>query len=81
MCFNNSWLDVTTENDATGRTNREVQTAVSVVMSELDQANNPLQGIYGTHGFDTRPETNRSPLAVVGWINTSCASGTTRSDI
>lgn len=39
MCFNTSWLDATAENDATGRTNREVQAAVSVVMSELDHAN------------------------------------------
>jgi hypothetical protein len=42
MCFNTSWLDATAENDATGRTNREVQAAVSVVMSELDHANNTL---------------------------------------
>ncbi|KAN0125575.1 alpha/beta-hydrolase [Russula decolorans] len=27
MCFNTSWLDATAENDATGRTNREVQAA------------------------------------------------------
>jgi len=45
MCFNTSWLDATAENDATGRTNREVQAAVSVMMRELDQANNPLQVI------------------------------------
>lgn len=45
MCFNTSWLDATAENDATGRTNREVQAAVSVVMNELDHANNPLQVI------------------------------------
>jgi hypothetical protein len=47
MCFNTSWLDATAENDAKGRTNREVQAAVSVVMmSELDQTNNnPLQVI------------------------------------
>jgi pimeloyl-ACP methyl ester carboxylesterase len=43
MCFNNSWLDATAENDAAGRTNREVQAAVSVVMSELDHANNPFK--------------------------------------
>jgi len=35
MCFNTSWLDATSENDATGRTNREVQAAVSLVMNEL----------------------------------------------
>jgi hypothetical protein len=39
-CFNTSWLDATAENDATGRTNREVLAAVSVVISELDHANN-----------------------------------------
>jgi pimeloyl-ACP methyl ester carboxylesterase len=32
MCFNTSWLDATAENDAAGRTNREVQAAVSVVV-------------------------------------------------
>jgi hypothetical protein len=45
MCFNTSWLDATAENDAKGRTNREVQTAVSVIMNGLGHANNPLQGI------------------------------------
>ena len=42
VCFNASWLDATAENDAEGRTNREVQTAVSVVMKGLDLAINPL---------------------------------------
>jgi len=42
MCFNTSWLDATAKNDATGRTNREVQAAVSVVMGELDHADNNL---------------------------------------
>ena len=45
--FNTSWLDAIAENDATleGRTNREVQVVVSVVMSELDHANNSFQDI------------------------------------
>ena len=33
ICFNASWLDATAENDAKGRTNREVQTVVSVAMN------------------------------------------------
>lgn len=45
ICFNASWLDATAENDAKSRTNREVQTAVSVVMNEPDHANNPPQAI------------------------------------
>lgn len=45
MCFSTSWLDATAENDAAGRTNREVQAAVSMVVNELDHANNPLQVI------------------------------------
>ena len=45
MCFNTSWLDATAENDAKGRTNREAQTAVSVVMNGFDHANNPLQDV------------------------------------
>ncbi len=35
ICFSASWLDAVAENDAKGRTNREVQTAVSVVMNDL----------------------------------------------
>ena len=64
-----------------GRTNREVQAAVSMVMSELDHANNPLQVIYETHCLDTHPEAIRSHLADVGCTHTSCASGTSRSNL
>jgi hypothetical protein len=35
ICFNASWLDAAAENDAKGRTNREVQTVVSTVMNGL----------------------------------------------
>ena len=35
MCFNASWLDKAAENDTEGRTNREVQAAVSVVIRGL----------------------------------------------
>ena len=81
MCFNTSWLDATAENDATGRTNSEVQAAVSVVMCEFDHANNPLQVIYGTLNLDTHPETIRGHLADVGWTHTSCGSRASRSNI
>jgi hypothetical protein len=82
MCFGASWLDATAENDAEGRTNREVQTAVSDVMiDETELIHNTPQAIYGTLGLDTHPETNGSHLADVGWVYTSCASGTSRSNI
>ena len=34
MCFGASWLDTTAENDSKGRTNREVQVAVSIMTKQ-----------------------------------------------
>lgn len=44
MCFNASWLDAKAENDAEGRTNREVQIAVSAQVNKVDHTN-ALQGV------------------------------------
>jgi hypothetical protein len=35
MCFNASWLDAKAENDAKGRTNREVQLGVSAKVNKV----------------------------------------------
>jgi hypothetical protein len=35
MCFSASWLDAKAENDAKGRTNREVQLAVSAKVNKV----------------------------------------------
>ncbi|KAF8483832.1 alpha/beta-hydrolase [Russula ochroleuca] len=45
MCFNASWLDATAKNDAKGRTNREVQTALYNERAALTRVQKPLGAI------------------------------------
>jgi len=45
MCFNTSWLDATAEDDAAGRTNREVQAASYKERVALTRIQKPLGAI------------------------------------
>lgn len=42
-CFNSPWLNAKAENDPEGKTNREVQMAVSTQVNEVDRRVDALQ--------------------------------------
>lgn len=50
ICFNASWLDAKAENDAKGRTNREIQIEVRAYMNEIDHVKWHTRGLK-----DVRP--------------------------
>jgi hypothetical protein len=49
ICFNASWLDAKAENDAKGRTNREIQIEVRAYINEIDHVKwntRELKGVW-----------------------------------
>lgn len=81
-CFAASWLDAKAENDAKGRTNREIQIEVGAQMNVNDLIiTDILPDIYRACSCDTRAETIRGHLADVGWAYAPCASQPSRSNI
>lgn len=80
MCYPASWLDAKAENDAKGRTNREVQNKVNGPVNKVDHTNT-LQAIYGACSCDTDSKTTRGYLADVGCLHAPRAARATRSDI
>ena len=80
MCYSASWLDAKAENDAKGRTNREVQIEVNGLVIRVDHTNTP-QAIYSACSCDTDSKATRGYLADVGCFYAPRATRTTRSNI
>jgi hypothetical protein len=82
VSFSAPWLGATAENDAKGRTNREVQIEVRAWTHEPNHTLlTPPQAISKTGCLDTCPEPNRGHLADVGCIDASRATQPSRSNI